>query len=288
MISGPRFLGVYLGGFAVAVAIGFYRRLAVLGPYRTAARQDYQNLSPESRAYVRGGASRVMELALFDLFNAGLVNADKDGRLVAAAVEDGPKRVGKDAPVSHQILRILQKEPKTFASLLRVSVPAIDSIRVDLAERRLVPDEATLKSARNRSLTPFWILGIIGIARCVQGISNDRPIGFLFMLLVATGITMIVFASLGYPGLSRADGLPVAGAGEIEGDRGSVIVGGLAAGAVLGAAAIFAKEALKGYPASSSDGSFWGNSSCGSSCGSGCGSGCGGGGGCGGCGGGGD
>jgi uncharacterized protein (TIGR04222 family) len=226
-------------------------------------------------AYLAGGSARVMDSAVAKLMN--------DGRIVWDAKEKRLKATDKtpiDDPLLDRIARHLMIEgsPSKLAKRLE---PELSRIRDKLASRGLLLDaDAKSRAAWLPTLLPAALL-LFGAAKVIIGMSRDKPVSILVVMMIILAIGSLVWA-FAAPSRSmagdrametlkarhahtarapRADDLPLAVA--------------LAGTAVLAGTPYDAYHRFRQPPGSSGD------SSSSSSC-------SGGGGGCGGCGGGGD
>ncbi|GCD93361.1 TIGR04222 domain-containing membrane protein [Embleya hyalina] len=281
-LTGPEFLrlygGIALGLVVLAIVLRIVLAWAIRGQVRSGPLGAYD------AAYLAGGPMRVADTALASLITEGYVHVQRVGRVTAATGSRPPEAVAA------AMLDIVRTTRGTRIALLRGW--SRSSMREEI-ERSLV-DRGLLHSplARRIAKTPaklLFVLGLVGIARFVNGLAHSRPIGFLIPMVIFT----FVFA-----GLTGA-GLRATAAGrralrdltaQLRADRrsgalvGAGALSGLFVVACLGLAAHpdpDARLALVAYGGTSSGSSGGGGGDGG---GSGCGGGssCGGGGGCGG------
>ncbi|WP_439674375.1 TIGR04222 domain-containing membrane protein [Embleya sp. MST-111070] len=281
-LTGPEFLRLY-GGIALGlVVLAIVLRIVLAWAVRGQARSG--SLGPYDAAYLAGGPMRVADTALASLITEGYVHVQRVGRVTAATGSRPPE------PVAAAMLDVVRTTRGTRLALLRgwSRTPMREQIERSLVERGLLHSPLARRIAKTPSRLLF-VLGLVGIARFVNGLAHSRPIGFLVPMIVLT----FVFAGL------TAAGFRTTAAGRRElreltsrlrADRrsgalvGAGALSGLFVVACLGMAAHpdpDARLALVAYGGSGSSGGGGGDggSSCsgGSSCGGGCG-----GGGCGG------
>ena len=290
-LIGPEFLVFYIA-VSVSVIIG----AVLLRQYAETSDAPRIDLSdPLLIAYLRGGHTETMRVAVVSLIDRGLLECDGT-RLHTAkhAREESVRR-----PIEKALLR-------KFASAGEVTSMFDDSklqptcyeYEETLKRVRLLPDNSIMLVRRLICACAILILAGVGLTKLIVAFSRGRTnVWFLIILIiVAIGIT----AKLSFPRLTQS------GKAMLEDlkrlyfglkERASFLRPGGATLEPMMLAAVFGVGALAGegfaytkslFPrALKSSSTSAGSSSCGSSFGSSCGSSCGGGGcggGCGGCG----
>jgi len=281
-LSGPDFLVFYIFFSAVVlIAAWYFRRQAESGPVPKMDLSD-----PYLIACLRGGETEALRLGVLALIDRGLLIADNTWIERAAhatpkdthnAIEAAVLRaVGARTPVASILNDIsLKKECRPYLEKLEAG--------------GLLPDESMKSQRRRRFLLASTALAGVGVIKIAIGISRDRPVVFLFILMIAAVIVLAVasFSRLTARGRRAIDDIQVIYSGLK--DRASDIHRGSATAEMLILVAVFGVTALPPteyafaqtiFPQAAS--SSGGGGSCG---GSGCGGGGCGGGGCGGCGG---
>ena len=306
-LPGPNFLFVFIVGMIV-LAVFTYTLQAIVR--YTAGRKEIRpdlSLNPYETAYLLGGRHRAVSTAV-----AGLVQR---GRL---KFEYNRFRPEGDKPLKNDFEREVFEaaDPhrgSSFNDLLSSVSKSEDAIRDRLLSEKCIagPVGQALHESVPLMLTLVWF--VIGVAKIIVGVQRNRPVTFLFLLLLGLGfcvVTMIVQRFRRWrdhtpiwssKGKAAAEELKSKYAG-LESDKDTQAVDVRTALAIFGVA-VLAGGAMHGLSASlldgvSAAGTFWPgffetiqhssvtSGGCGSSCGSSCGGGCGGGcGGCGGCGG---
>ncbi|MFB9905810.1 TIGR04222 domain-containing membrane protein [Allokutzneria oryzae] len=295
-ISGPTFIVLYCALIVGLVVLnkvwaGRQRRGGDLGAPVGALIPP-----PYHLAYLVGGARRAAETAVASLLADGRLRIASAGTLTRTSEQRTPD------PLENAVLdKANSVRARTVVELVAGS-PACAAIAEDLSDRGLLVSPDAAKARLRRIFLLFLALEVLGIVRVANGISLDRPVGFLIPLVVVAGIATVV------AGIASAVHTP--GRRTVLGDRVAAeargrysnhhadepgLVGvstfGFAAGAVLfGGLMLYPDEQIQqalNYsppPVSTSGGGSDGGSG-GSDSGGGCsGGGCGGGG-CGGCGG---
>ena len=176
-ISGPDFLRLYLIAAVVLAAYSIWMR-------RRAGRAATGSDRPPGAAelaYLNGGESTVMYSSLAGLRAAGAVAVGSLGELtVTGALPAGATRLDHaihEAARRHVAGRALRTDPGVGN--------ALQEILDGLIRAGWVLDDEQRARAR---LGAWLMLGLAGVGavRLVAGILNDRPIGFLAALIVAT------------------------------------------------------------------------------------------------------
>lgn len=293
-IPGPEFLRLYVVVVAAPVVLGLLWRLAQSA--RTAQHRP-RELTVYHLAYLAGGKRRVGEAAVARLLDQRRLRIGTTGKIT---VVKGSKVTDK---VTDKVEGVVigaanrAKLPKIISKL----DPVVGALNADLAAAGLAVPEAQVR-LRKRTVAVLSLLAtLLGVARFLAGVINDRPVGWLFLELVgAVVVTIVVFRlRRADPALPTWAGRRVLAEAKTAGrsgdtasaDRVAMVVSGagLAGAVALGGIALYPDRAVQaalayvpatsggGGGSDSSGGSCSGGSSCssGSSCGGG---GCGGGG----------
>ena len=241
---------------------------------------------PYGIAYLRGGRSETLRVALFNLvdrglltYENGLVNARADAQLATLRrpLDKLMVRVAKGATVNSLLSNpALQREAEAYARVL--------------SSRGLVSDGAEWNLRRAAGWSVVGLLGGVGLVRLINGIAHARPIWVLVLATVASVCVAAVVARqrrtrMGSAMLRNLRNLLSrlsVGASRIR--AGGATNEALLLAAIFGLAALPVGEfaiVRELFPKPQMEYEMSGDSSCSTSCSSGCG----GGGGCGGCGG---
>ncbi|WP_433343288.1 TIGR04222 domain-containing membrane protein [Micromonospora sp. CA-111912] len=287
-ISGPTFLWVYLlAALVVVVGSIVHRRRVLAGPPAA----DVGQLGPQQVAFLNGGNQLAIWTSLGGLRGTGIVGV-KPNRRLSVGGQLPPGSTPLDRAVHHAASRNLYaSELGRDGWVLR----ALEQLRDGLQRQGLALTQAQRLSARRGS---FLLLSLVllGVARVVAGLANDRPVGFLFLVLLPVAVAAALIARV--PWRTRAADVALRELRRrnlhLAPDSAPAYATYGAAGAALGVALFgtaslwamdpgFAEQAEIQRQALSSGGSSSGGTSCGGA-GSSCsgGSSCGGGGGCGG------
>lgn len=185
-ISGPDFLAGYLA-LAVLVVVGstLHRAWLFRGQHDTTAGQ----LGPQQIAYLVSGARTAIYSALAGLRSIGAVGANRDRGLRAT----GPLPFGAtplDQAVHHAAAqrrrtRDLPRDPRV--------VTALDQLRQGLVERGLVLDSNQRLAARFGPALLLLLL-VVGVVRLIAGLRDDRPVGYLVLVLLGLTVVLVVQA----------------------------------------------------------------------------------------------
>ena len=184
-IPGPAFLVLYLAllvGLLVVAAI--HRRILFAG--RRGASVD--RLGPQQVAYLNGGDQLAVYAALGGLRGSGAIAGGPDKRLYQSGPMPGGVTPLDTAVYNAAGRRIRARE------LVRDEwvTAALQQLREGLEAQGLAVSPAKARAARRWALAGL-ALGLVGLARLIDGEQNGRPIGFLQVLLV---VTVVAFALL--------------------------------------------------------------------------------------------
>ncbi len=192
-LTGPRFLLLYLALLVVSfVAASVWRTSLRAGEERGGGTPDSLGV-----AYLLGGAQRALDAAAAEgLAHKHLVwQPDQQ----ALARDFGPER---PRPELQPLLDALigARDGKVSPA---VAQAATRDVAHKLRQRGLLLDDAAASRARwLPTLLPVALI-VLGAAKVVIGLSRDKPVLFLVMLIIATVIALIVFIAKA-PARSRA------------------------------------------------------------------------------------
>ena len=293
-LTGPEFLLFYVA-LSIFVIIASISARWVLES-SNAPRIDVSD--PVLIAYLRGGHTEAMRVAVVSLIDRGLLEVNGTRLQTAKHAREESVRT----PIDKALLRKFASPAKVTSifndSKLRSTC---DEYEATLKRVRLLPDDF-IRNMRGLIFScVILILGGAGLIKVIVALSRGRTnVGFLIILTV---VAIVIAAKLSFPRLTRSGKSMLEDLKTLYSglrDRASTLRPGGTTLEPMMLAAVFGVGALAGenfaytrslFPralreSSTSTGSSCG-SSCGTSCGSSCGSSCGGGGcggGCGGCG----
>jgi len=264
---------------------------------------------PYEVAYLAGGMPRCLQLAVVRLLKGDSLTTRttrilKTNRLI---VKGPPPADCND--LERTIYSSVSAAGPKGLELTKISELAKDkslSLQARLAKKGLRPTEAEVSKSRFKNVGPLILLLVVGCIKTAVGISRDKPILFLSLLVILTVITLILLLSTekkltpsGEQLLKKmkanelhqritGNQLHTGGSTGVEPIFLAVALSGIGVAhsydQALAIDPSFQKEIQAiGHPSATTGGGC-GATGCSSGCSSGCGSGCGGGG-CGGCGG---
>ncbi|MEV6712457.1 TIGR04222 domain-containing membrane protein [Lentzea sp. NPDC051208] len=289
-LSGPEFLQLYWIGLALAVLVAIVVRVRVRAGHST---QPVRSLDMDELAFLAGGPRRVVETAVARLLTSGELRPSRRGTVQVTSTTQSLN------PVDRAVITDCQRYTNRTVKLMIESVSAdrvVTGIGQRLEDMGLLVNRDVAKSALRKGSIALWALLAIGIARWVNGIAIDAPVGWLTLQLVLTGLlilfltrrgTKIVRTGKGSAVLDDARRTSTKAAGSVDevlyaGAAGAVLFGGLVMYPDLAVrTSLLASSSTSSYSSGSHSTCSTGSSSCssGSSCGGGGGGGCGGGGG---------
>jgi uncharacterized protein (TIGR04222 family) len=288
-LRGPEFLGIYGIGMVAALVLSWaWGRWSGLRSPDTPPARPLRK--PFEIAFLAGGPDRAFHTVIASAFGSGTIQCGRD--TAGPWIKRTETAVPEDAePETRQFLEALPPQTRVPLSASKAGlVSALEKTRADLVRLGYWLPPERKRGLRWRAALPLLCLMALGIAKAAVGISRDKPVFFLILLLVLTlALLFIRLATIpsrttagdGHLStLKRTQKAPLrpqqAGAPSPEGPDPAMMValGGVAFLALPGFDPL--KQALQS-PGATGDSSSCGGSSCGgSSCGSGCG-GCGGG-----------
>lgn len=188
-VSGPEFIRLYLVGLAVAALFALLVRLFVRsGGRRSGQGAGAISLPPTSNevAYLAGGSARVAEAAVARLIGAGLLHPSRGGS-VSAVGDAGGTGVADavDRTVLTDVTRFGHRSIRVLVDRTRRS-DAVREVGVGLADKGLLVDGSSARGRAWIGVLPIVVLFAAGVVRWANGLSEDRPVGWLSLLLVLT------------------------------------------------------------------------------------------------------
>ncbi|MBB5870393.1 uncharacterized protein (TIGR04222 family) [Allocatelliglobosispora scoriae] len=184
-ISGPLFITFYVG-VLVLVVLGtiVHRRFAFAGRDDG----DPARLTPQHIAFLNGGADNAIATSLAWLHGHNAITVDASG----VAQRSGGVPMGAtnlDAAIMQETSAGLRA--RSLLNTPRVRA-ALDEIGAGLErDGLLIPAEAR----RSVRTGVYLLVGLIllGIWRAIDGVANERPIGFLVAAMVVAAVVTLLF-----------------------------------------------------------------------------------------------
>lgn len=182
--TGGAFLTLYI---ALMIACVFATSL-----WRRTLRDNGSNdtgfgLDPLEIAYLAGGNARVLDAAVADLMERGTVEWDATTRKFVATGQNAQNL----PPLLNRIYRHLPNEGQP-AKLAQRLDDDLRPVQAKLETRGLLLDaDARARAARLPLLIPAALI-LFGAIKLFLGFMRDKPIGFLFFLILITAILSLV------------------------------------------------------------------------------------------------
>jgi uncharacterized protein (TIGR04222 family) len=187
-LSGPEFLWLYAAGLAVGLAVAFGVRIAVRRPRLT---EQPGRLAPEELGFLAGGPQHAVQVAVARLVDADLVRVDRSGTLTSVA--DGAPA---GHPLDNAVLAALTAPRKVAEVAERLAgSPAVTGIGESLVRNGLLVAPSRATTARRLAPLLLYVLFAIGMARWVNGLAEDLPVGYLTFLLAGTLVASVYLSS---------------------------------------------------------------------------------------------
>ena len=180
------FLEFYLFLTAVAVAVTLVLRSEVT---HADTAGDGGSLSPLELALLSGGVARAADTALVELVVAGAVRLDPKRPKISFETTSEP------LPQELAGLRGSFAGVTTRAMFHKAVMPQLQTIKAGLGRRRLTPSAEEAQRLSRYTLGVLAVPIMIGIAKIIVGLSRDRPVGILTVLVLGTMVLAIVLAA---------------------------------------------------------------------------------------------
>jgi len=191
-LRGPEFLLFYFCfSLTVIIAMVVFRRLAESGD---APRIDLSD--PYLIAYLRGGREEAWRVSVISLVDRGMLVMD--GRLVRRADNVAYDMVGR--PIERAVLEKFRVPGKAVTVLESRNLTQVFQFYQDSLERLgLLPDAAVFNARLMRLLPGLAALAVVGVIKIQIGLSLERPVGFLFMMMI---VAIVIAAAISFPRLT--------------------------------------------------------------------------------------
>jgi len=191
-LRGPEFLLFYFCfSLTVIIAMVAFRRLAESGD---APRIDLSD--PYLIAYLRGGREEAWRVSVISLVDRGMLVMD--GRLVRRADNVAYDMVGR--PMERAVLEKFRVPGKAVTVLESRNLTQVFQFYQDSLERLgLLPDAAVFNARLMRLLPGLAALAVVGVIKIQIGLSLERPVGFLFMMMI---VAIVIAAAISFPRLT--------------------------------------------------------------------------------------
>lgn len=192
-LSGPDFLTLYLQLAVLSVAVAVWLR-SRLKRSTQAAITPIPQLNPEEMAYLAGGAEQVVNLAIVNLVQQGCVKPVPATR--SFVLQTAPSR--QATAIERAVAQLIQKYEKV--QQVQIQAPKatdinaqIERLQVRLQNLGLLMSRAQADRVRWLSGLPIWALLLLGLAKVGVGISRGKPVVFLILLCILTGMIGLWF-----------------------------------------------------------------------------------------------
>jgi uncharacterized protein (TIGR04222 family) len=191
-LRGPEFLLFYFCfSLFVIFSIAVLRRRAESGP---ATKIDLGN--PYLIAYLRGGANEALRVAVVTLVDRGMLVMNDQIIRRADHITSG---MAKNA-IEYEVLKKFAVPGEAASVFKDDSLKSVfEPYRHELELAGLMPDSAVRLARLKRLLLALTALGIVGVIKIWIGLSLERPVGFLVMMMI---VAMVFTAISSFPRLT--------------------------------------------------------------------------------------
>jgi uncharacterized protein (TIGR04222 family) len=178
-LTGGPFLQLYGVLLVVTIILGLLIPRWLRPDGRSAGTSD-----PDELAWLAGGKTRFADAVVARLLAArALFIVGKD------AFQPDPHHQGR-TPAERSVLAL--SSPAKWNTVQGAIHPHADPVRRRLIANDLLMDGGTVLQMRFWQTTPYLLLLLFGAIKLEVGMSRDRPVGYLTLLLILTAILALV------------------------------------------------------------------------------------------------
>jgi uncharacterized protein (TIGR04222 family) len=187
-IAGPDFLALYLLAFSISLLFAFALRIITRSGAVTSTAASGA-LTTLEVACLTGGPRRVVEAAVAQLVDDGQLRPSRTGYLQVAAHTEGTN------PVERTVLADVRRYGRRSVRMLTDRLATSDAV-LEVADRLVragyLVDENLAARRKTLGLIPVVAVVAIGVLRWFAGLADDRPIGYLTLLLIGSGLFVLL------------------------------------------------------------------------------------------------
>lgn len=187
--NGPEFLRLYGLALVVASAVAIGYRLLFAKPVTDSTK--IPEIDPWQLAYLRGGPQAVAQTAIIDLAAKKLIFGEPvSGRFVASKNVEQSRM----APIPHALYRAAQMGDGIKVERTTETIKfECDRIKLSLLELGVLQSFDQRIGLTWPGILAFGAVFVLGIAKLVVGISREKPVGYLLLLiLLCIGLALVL------------------------------------------------------------------------------------------------
>lgn len=195
--NGPDFLWLYAVAFLIALGFTLWRRARSNAKFSFPGAAEANLTDPYEIAYLAGGAPRCSQVVVVKLIKSGAVEWKrskflKESILVASG-KASPDFNDIERTVYSSILDYGQKG-MPLANVSQLVATRVSGLESQLAKLGLRPTSSESGSETFSIMLPMLFLVGVGVVKVVIGISRDKPVTFLCLMIFATFVVAAIIA----------------------------------------------------------------------------------------------
>lgn len=191
---GPHFLWFYAVAFVMVLTASVMIRRGFRQPDGSVdevlGKNGLAKFDPYEAAYLAGGKKLAAGAAVAGLVQRGVVEADTTSYTLT--ITAGHK-VGKTHPLEKAVLDAIETGDKKFKTVVDGAAIALDEMESRLHEAGLLVSNTNSVFAKILGAVPLWALLWLGIWKAGVGLSRAKPVGFLIVFCLFTGLISLIF-----------------------------------------------------------------------------------------------
>lgn len=191
--TGPEFLKLYISVQIATLFLALIVRWWLRQPAGVVGTTTLEN-SPYECAYLAGGVNNATDAAIVRLIQRGALAMDA-GSLRLSRKGDGLEASAH--PLEQSVYQAVDAETGSLLARVRQSAaPSADKLRQRLDQLELLIPEARANLVRWLPTLLMAAVACFGFAKIVIGLNRHRPVGYLVVLVLITGVAAFVLLRL--------------------------------------------------------------------------------------------
>ena len=184
--------GVCLFAFWI---FSIFTRRRLMRNFQVNTVSESEEIPPREAAVLAGGLPRLAQLSVVQLIYCHAVSYSKEGYATGGKLHfvERPREVlSAAANAVMEEVHTAGESGLPIQKVVSIVRPLMTPVDVSLAKRGLKPTPKEWNDICFWSVAPLIALMVVGVIRAVNGLAHQRPIGYLFTLLIVTAASLLL------------------------------------------------------------------------------------------------